>query len=110
MTDKERSEKEKQLREDVDTFLMKNFPQIQMHGGTSSVIEANPDKGYVKIQLGGACSGCGISPMTTQAIRTRMPDDIENVEEVEVDTGSGGGFGMSDDPDDLDDIDDLPSI
>jgi Fe-S cluster biogenesis protein NfuA len=111
----ERSEEEKELREEVDQFLMRNFPQIEMHGGTSSVVEANPEEGYVKVSLGGSCSGCGISPMTTQAIRSRMPDDIEKVSEVEVSTGSdGAGFGTLspgfEDDGDIDDLDDLPSI
>lgn len=111
-----RSEEERELRKKVDKFLMKNFPQIEMHGGTSSVVEANPEKGYVRVSLGGSCSGCGISPMTTQAIRSRMPDDIEKVSEVEVSTGSeGAGFGtpssgFEDNNRDIDNLDDLPSI
>lgn len=87
----ERSEEEKNLREEVDTFLMKNFPQIQMHGGSSSILEADPEEGYVEVSLGGACSGCGISPMTTQAIMTQLPQEVENVEEVNVTTGGGAG-------------------
>lgn len=112
----ERSKEEKKLRENVDQFLMRNFPQIEMHGGTSSVVEANPEEEYVKVSLGGSCSGCGISPMTTQAIRSRMPDDVEGVSEVEVSTGSDGGAGFGEpspgfeDDGDIDDLDDLPSI
>jgi Fe/S biogenesis protein NfuA len=72
------------FRDQIDKFLKRNFPQIQMHGGNSKVIEADSENGKVKIQLSGACSGCGISPMTVQAIKSRMTDNIDNAETVEV--------------------------
>jgi len=74
-------------------FIRRNFPQIQMHGGESSVLEADEEEGRVKIALGGACSGCGISPMTVQAIKQRMAKQIDAVEEVQVSTDGMGGFG-----------------
>lgn len=79
-------------REQVDSFLMRNFPQIQMHGGASQVDEIKED-GTVWISLGGACSGCGISPMTIRAIQNRLPQQVEWVTEVHVSTlgGFGGG-------------------
>lgn len=86
---------EDEFREEITKFLRRNFPQIQMHGGSSSIIEANPDDGFVRVALGGACSGCGISPMTIQAIKTRMTKQIEQVTTVAVSTGmdDGAGFG-----------------
>lgn len=93
MTSEDNSEDE--FREEITKFLRRNFPQIQMHGGDSSILDADPDEGYVRIALGGACSGCGISPMTVQAIKSRMPNQIESVTRVEVSTGmdEGAGFG-----------------
>jgi Fe-S cluster biogenesis protein NfuA len=58
-----------------------------MHGGDSNVMEVNEDTGYVHVVLSGACSGCGISPMTVQAMQRRMYQEIDFVENVDVDTG-----------------------
>lgn len=82
-------------RDQVDAFLMRNFPQIQMHGGASQVDEIKED-GTVWISLGGACSGCGISPMTIQAIQNRLPQQVEWVTDVHVSTLGGFGGGTMD--------------
>jgi len=79
------------LREEISNFLRRNFPQIQMHGGSAAVQNLNRETGEVTVQLGGACSGCGISPMTIQAIKSRMVQEIPEVETVHADTGMGGG-------------------
>lgn len=76
-----------EAREKITLFIRRNFPQIQMHGGTSDILDVNPDEGYVHIVLSGACSGCGISPMTVQAIQRRMTTEIDFVDDVVVDTG-----------------------
>jgi Fe-S cluster biogenesis protein NfuA len=84
------------LRERISNFLRRNFPQIQMHGGSAAIEEIDREDGSVTIQLGGACSGCGISPMTIQAIKTRMTKEIPEIETVNARTGSmGGAEGMS---------------
>lgn len=83
-----------ELEDRVDTFLLSNFPQIKMHGGEFEILEADPEDGYVKVQLSGACSGCGISPMTKEAIRDRLPDKVEGVNMVSVETA--GGDSLSD--------------
>lgn len=92
------------LREQITNFLRQNFPQIQMHGGSAAIEDLDRDTGKVSIQLGGACSGCGISPMTIQAIKSRMVKEIPDIEQVEATTGmdddggktdSGHGGGMS---------------
>ena len=83
------------LRERITNFLRRNFPQIQMHGGSAAIQEIDRETGTVSIQLGGACSGCGISPMTIQAIKTRMTKEIPEIETVHADTGMGGNEGMS---------------
>lgn len=83
-----------ELEESVDSFLLSNFPQIKMHGGEFQIVEADPTDGYVKIRLTGACSGCGISPMTKEAIRNRLPNNIEGVKMVNVETGGEGDLGI----------------
>jgi Fe-S cluster biogenesis protein NfuA len=83
------------LREEVTNFLRRNFPQIQMHGGSAAIEKLDRETGEVHIQLGGACSGCGISPMTIQAIKSRMVKEIPEIEEVHANTGMGGSEGMA---------------
>jgi Fe-S cluster biogenesis protein NfuA len=83
------------LEERVNNFLRRNFPQIQMHGGTAAIQNIDREEGVVDLQLGGACSGCGISPMTIQAIKSRMTKEIPEVDTVHADTGMGGDSGMS---------------
>lgn len=75
-------------------FLRRNFPQIQMHGGTAAVDNIDHETGTVTVRLGGACSGCGISPMTVNAIKSRMVKEISEVEEVEAVTGEVPPEGM----------------
>ncbi|WP_458189536.1 NifU family protein [Haladaptatus sp. NG-WS-4] len=81
------------LEERVSNFLRRNFPQIQMHGGSAAIQNIDRETGEVTIMLGGACSGCGISPMTIQAIKSRMVKEIPEIEKVNADTGMGGGGG-----------------
>ena len=81
------------LKERVTNFLRRNFPQIQMHGGSAAIQHLDRESGEVTIMLGGACSGCGISPMTIQAIKSRMVKEIPEIETVHADTGMGGGGG-----------------
>ncbi len=83
------------LRERVTNFLRRNFPQIQMHGGSAAIQNIDPENGSVTVQLTGACSGCGISPMTIQAIKTRMTKEIPEIETVNASTGMAGTEGMS---------------
>jgi Fe/S biogenesis protein NfuA len=86
----------KDLQERITNFLRRNFPQIQMHGGSAAIEQIDREEGTVTIRLGGACSGCGISPMTIQAIKTRMTKEIPEIETVNAQTGAGGGHeGMS---------------
>jgi Fe/S biogenesis protein NfuA len=94
-TDTESQSPEDELRERITNFLRRNFPQIQMHGGSAAIQNLDMDEGSVTIQLGGACSGCGISPMTIQAIKTRMRKEIAEIETVNASTGAGGSEGMA---------------
>ncbi len=81
------------LEEQISNFLRRNFPQIQMHGGSAAIQDIDRETGEVSIQLGGACSGCGISPMTIQAIKSRMVKEIPEITEVHANTGMEGGDG-----------------
>ena len=87
----ESQEPEDDLEQRVMNFLRRNFPQIQMHGGSAAISHLDMETGEVHIQLGGACSGCGISPMTIQAIKSRMVKEIPEIETVHADTGMDGG-------------------
>ena len=79
------------LRERISNFLRRNFPQIQMHGGSAAIQNIDREEGSVTVMLGGACSGCGISPMTIQAIKSRMIQEIPEINVVHAETGMGGG-------------------
>ena len=94
-TETEDQDPEDELRERITNFLRRNFPQIQMHGGSAAIQDLDREEGTVSIQLGGACSGCGISPMTIQAIKTRMTKEIPEINEVHANTGMGGNEGMA---------------
>lgn len=74
----------------VQTFLLRELPQIQAHGGDATVLDVDPEAGTAHIHLSGACSGCGISPMTIQAIKARLPREVPEIDTAEVDTGPGG--------------------
>lgn len=87
----ESQETDDDLRERITNFLRRNFPQIQMHGGSAAIQHLDREEGEVSIQLGGACSGCGISPMTIQAIKSRMVKEIPEINKVHADTGMGAG-------------------
>jgi len=82
---------EDDLRERITNFLRRNFPQIQMHGGSAAIQQLDPESGEVTVALGGACSGCGISPMTIQAIKSRMVKEIPEITTVNATTGLDGG-------------------
>ncbi|WP_435359891.1 NifU family protein [Haloarchaeobius sp. DFWS5] len=83
------------LEERVTNFLRRNFPQIQMHGGSAAIQNLDRESGEVTILLGGACSGCGISPMTIQAIKSRMVKEIPEITAVHAETGMGGEGGQA---------------
>ena len=84
---------EDDLKERVTNFLRRNFPQIQMHGGNAAIRELDRESGEITIALGGACSGCGISPMTIQAIKSRMVQEIPEITKVHASAGDDGGDG-----------------
>jgi Fe-S cluster biogenesis protein NfuA len=95
------TEETEELRTRIENFLARNFPQIAMHGGSAAIEDIDSESGEVWIALGGACSGCGISPMTVQALKSRMVAEFEAVTAVHASTGGGGFGGMDDDLSDV---------
>lgn len=78
---------ESEVRRRIELFVVRNFPQISMHGGSSTIEHLDIEKGEVSIALGGACSGCGISPMTIQALKVRLTAEIPEITTVHANTG-----------------------
>ncbi|POG56254.1 NifU family protein [Haloferax marisrubri] len=70
-------------------YLSNNVPQIQEHGGHFEIEDVNDETGEVTIAIGGACSGCGIAPMTMKAIKQRIADEFDDVSEVTVRQAGG---------------------
>ena len=75
------------MADDVTAFLRTNFPQIAMHGGSAAIEGVDPSTGEVWIRLSGTCGGCGISPMTMEAIQRHLPLEVAGVTTVHVETG-----------------------
>jgi Fe-S cluster biogenesis protein NfuA len=71
------------------SFLSDAVPQIQDHGGNFEVRDVDEAAGKVTVAIGGACSGCGIAPMTMSAIEQRLPEEIDDISDVEVVRTSG---------------------
>ena len=72
------------LKQQTENYLRTNVPQIQQHGGSFEVQEADEENGTVTVVIGGACSGCGIAPMTINAIERRLPEHVDGLEDVDV--------------------------
>lgn len=81
------------LRDRIETWMVGQMPIIRMHGGNSVVREADPESGEVVVELGGTCSGCGISNLTAQNIKRDLIMDFEEVNDVTVRVPSSGDVG-----------------
>lgn len=101
----EEANAEHRLRQRVESFLRQNLPQIEMHGGESTIKSLDPESGEVTLVLSGACSGCGLSPMTVNAIQRRLPRDVEGVESVEVFADELSASASSDEDNEIDERD-----
>ncbi|MFB6119463.1 NifU family protein [Halosegnis sp.] len=71
------------------SYLSNEVSQIQQHGGNFEIRDVDEEAGRVTVAIGGACSGCGIAPMTMKAIENRLPAELEDIEDVEVVRASG---------------------
>ena len=83
------------LKERIEDWMVGQMPIIQMHGGTSAVREADAETGEVVVELGGTCSGCGISDVTANNIKADLIRDFEEVDDVTVRVPSTGDTGSS---------------
>lgn len=72
------------LRDRIDSWLSAQMPMIDMHGGTSAVREVDLETGRVVVELGGACSGCGISQTTEQTLDEELVAQFDAIETVSV--------------------------
>jgi Fe-S cluster biogenesis protein NfuA len=81
------------LQERVETWLAKQMPIIEMHGGTSAVQTADPETGEVVVELGGGCKGCEVANITTGNIEAELLrwDEIEDVSVRVPETGESLG-------------------
>jgi Fe-S cluster biogenesis protein NfuA len=83
------------LAERIESWLSVQMPIIQSHGGTSAVKDVDAGTGEVVIELGGACSGCGISQTTERTLDEELPAQFDAVERVTVQfVGSGDGWAV----------------
>ena len=89
------SESKEPLRSRIETWMVGQMPIIQMHGGESVVQKADPQSVEVVVELGGACSGCGISNLTADNIKMDIIKDFEEVTDVRVKVPSSGDHGSS---------------
>lgn len=86
---------EEELQKGIEKWIVSQMPVIQMHGGTSMVREIDMDKGLVVIELGGTCSGCGISNITANNIQRELYIEFDEIEEVQIKVPSTGDMGSS---------------
>ncbi|MFC4542714.1 NifU family protein [Halosolutus amylolyticus] len=93
MSDSPSAQSEDEIRDAVSLFLRRNFPQIEAHGGDFAITGVDREERHVSITLSGACDGCGVSPMTTQAIQQRLPGEIDAIDRVSVTLGFDGMAG-----------------
>jgi Fe-S cluster biogenesis protein NfuA len=84
---------DRDLESAIERFLARNFPQIDMHGGSAGIEGIDRETGEVWITLGGACSGCGISPMTVSALQSRLVAEFDELTRVHASTDGGYGDG-----------------
>lgn len=89
------SKSKEELKSDIEDWIVKQMPIIQMHGGTSVVNELNMDEGLVVIELGGTCSDCGVSDITADNMRRELYYDFDQIEEVQIKVPSTGNMGSS---------------
>jgi Fe-S cluster biogenesis protein NfuA len=72
------------LERQAQRFMNDEVPQIQHHGGSFKIRDVDEEAGTATVAIGGACSGCGIAPMTMKAIERRLPEGVDGLEDVEV--------------------------
>lgn len=94
------------LERQTRNYLSNEVPQIQQHGGNFEIRDVDEQAGTATVEIGGACSGCGIAPMTMKAIERRLPESVEALEDVNVvQSGGPSAAVMPSKTDDMEDMD-----
>jgi Fe-S cluster biogenesis protein NfuA len=83
------------LKSEIEKWIVKQMPIIQMHGGTSVVSELDTDEGLVVIELGGTCSDCGVSDITADNMKRDLYYEFDQIDEVQIKVPSTGNVGSS---------------
>lgn len=81
----------KRVRETLDNEV----PQIENHGGEFEIDHADEEDGVVELSLAGACSTCVIAPMTIETIENNLPDMVDGLDQVVVQTEDSSGSTMT---------------
>ncbi len=84
---------EENLREETGTFLQKNFPQIEMHGGSAAIQNLDRESGEVSTQLGGCVQRVRYLSDDDPGHQNRVVNEIAEIETVHANTGGGSGSG-----------------
>ncbi len=84
-----------ELKSEIENWITTQMPMIQMHGGTSLVRELDMEENLVVIELGGTCSGCGISNITADNIKRELYYDFDEINEVQIKIPSNGDMSSS---------------
>jgi Fe-S cluster biogenesis protein NfuA len=87
------------MQKEIERAIIREFPQIAMHGGRADIVDLDEESGYAHIVLGASCHGCGISGMTMLALKNRLCEYVDGLNDVRVETTESygatndGGFG-----------------
>jgi len=87
------------MQKEIERAIICEFPQIAMHGGRVDIVDLDEESGYAHIVLGASCHGCGISGMTMLALKNRLCEYVDGLNDVRVETTESygatndGGFG-----------------
>ena len=87
------TESKQELRSRIEDWIVEQMPIIQMHGGTSMIRELDVESGLVVIELGGTCSGCGVSNITAENMQRELYFAFDEIEDVQIKVPSTGDVG-----------------
>lgn len=74
------------LKDEVRETLDNEVPQIEDHGGRFEIDRADQEEGVVELSLAGACGTCVIAPMTIKTIENNLPNMVDGLDQVVVQT------------------------
>ena len=71
------------MKEQVEAALNDIRPQLQADGGDVSLVDVDEEKGIVRVQMEGACSGCPSAQNTlAMGIERAIKEAVPEVKEV----------------------------